>query len=208
MYTKSIFVSALLAATAAATEVVAPAPAVHQTPPAHVAPAAQVHATPPAAAHVPPPPPPPPAKNVAVHTPPEKNVHMAQPPAHQAPPPPPPPQNQVAPPKGAKGMEHNQLVVHLVSVGDNNGSLKYFPDTVHANAGEVVQFQFHPKNHTVTESSFDAPCKVMTTSLSSMTSADQNRLRMHRLQHPNVQVSALASSQSLAQKTPLPSTMF
>lgn len=40
---------------------------------------------------------------------------------------------------------HQALTVHLVSVGDNNGSLKYFPDTVHAMPGDVVQFQFHPK---------------------------------------------------------------
>jgi hypothetical protein len=164
MYTKSILASALLATCVAATqhEVVAVSPA--YTPPMAHAPPPAVH-TPPPAAHV---------------APPMANVHKQEqwkdappvaPPA--APPvaakPPPPPANNV------KGAEHQQLTVHLVAVGDNNGSLKYFPDTVHAMPGEVVQFQFHPKvsscptrpansvanrvqNHTVTDSTFDAPC--------------------------------------------------
>ena len=56
--------------------------------------------------------------------------------------PPPAGQHQVWQDAGGNG---NQLTVYLVSVGDNNGSLKYFPDTVHAAPGSVVQFQFHPK---------------------------------------------------------------
>ncbi|RMZ76388.1 hypothetical protein DV737_g4860, partial [Chaetothyriales sp. CBS 132003] len=52
-----------------------------------------------------------------------------------------------------------ELLVQVVSVSDANGSLKYFPNSVQAPVGSIVQFQFHPKNHTVTESTFAEPCK-------------------------------------------------
>jgi hypothetical protein len=132
MYTKSLITSALLASCVAATshEVWQAAP---------VAPQAQ---TPPPAAHVAPP------THAAPPAPPVANVHkQEQPPAMQYTPPPAamaPPMAQ-PPMGGVKGAEHQQLTVHLVAVGDNNGSLKYFPDTVHAMPGDVVQFQFHPK---------------------------------------------------------------
>ncbi|ETN46859.1 uncharacterized protein HMPREF1541_01048 [Cyphellophora europaea CBS 101466] len=161
MYTKSLFTSALLATSVAATNhevwaaAAAPAPAVHTmaapvavAPPEHKMPAAPVA---PAVEHKTMAPPAPPA---AVHTPPAQQAHPVA-----APPP--------AATKEVKGAmpEHKALNVHLVAVGDNNGSLKYFPDTVHAMPGDVVQFQFHPKNHTVTESSFDAPCVAKDASL-------------------------------------------
>ncbi|KIW31154.1 uncharacterized protein PV07_02824 [Cladophialophora immunda] len=62
-----------------------------------------------------------------------------------------------------------QLIVQVVSVSDANGSLKYFPNKVTAPIGSVVQFQFHPKNHTVTESSFADPCKPIAANLTSAT---------------------------------------
>ncbi|KPI42661.1 uncharacterized protein AB675_2002 [Cyphellophora attinorum] len=152
MYTKPLLTSALLAVSVAATNPWADQPvAVVQAPP----PAAY---TPPAAAYTPPP-----MAMVhqttamttvaaAMHTMPAAAPPAAPPAAHNA--------NPWADVKG-----QNQLTVFLVSVGDNNGSLKYFPDTVHAPPGSVVQFQFHPKNHTVTESTFDAPCKAKDPSL-------------------------------------------
>lgn len=132
MYTKSLFASALLATSVAATShevwVAAPQPA----PAAHVAPP-MVQAPPPAA-HV---------------TPPVANVHQQQPPMappmHTTPAAAPPVAAMPPPTKNVMGGEHQQLTVHLVAVGDNNGSLKYFPDSVHAMPGDVVQFQFHPK---------------------------------------------------------------
>ncbi|EXJ66270.1 uncharacterized protein A1O5_10422 [Cladophialophora psammophila CBS 110553] len=60
-----------------------------------------------------------------------------------------------------------QLIVQVVSVSDANGSLKYFPNKITAPVGSVVQFQFHPKNHTVTESSFAEPCKPIAANLTS-----------------------------------------
>src|SRR5579862_6344913 len=46
--------------------------------------------------------------------------------------------------------------VHIVQVG--NGGLKFSPDSLTANAGDSVEFQFNPLNHSVVQSSFQAPC--------------------------------------------------
>jgi len=44
-----------------------------------------------------------------------------------------------------------------VSVGAN-GKLAYDPPYIYAESGDLVKFTFHPKNHTVTQSSFNDPC--------------------------------------------------
>ncbi|KAG9776555.1 hypothetical protein KCU88_g4818, partial [Aureobasidium melanogenum] len=62
-----------------------------------------------------------------------------------------------------------ELIVQVVSVADANGSLKYFPNQIEAPVGSIVQFQFHPKNHTITESSFAEPCKPIASNLTSST---------------------------------------
>lgn len=62
-----------------------------------------------------------------------------------------------------------QLIVQVVSVSDANGSLKYFPNKVTAPVGSIVQFQYHPKNHTITESSFAQPCKPLAANLTTPT---------------------------------------
>lgn len=49
--------------------------------------------------------------------------------------------------------------VQVVQVSDNNGSLAYSPDQITAAPGSMVQFQFHIKNHTVTQSTFNQPCE-------------------------------------------------
>jgi plastocyanin len=46
--------------------------------------------------------------------------------------------------------------VHTVAVGQNG--LTFTPDTVHANVGDDVVFQFFPKNHTVVQADFNNPC--------------------------------------------------
>lgn len=51
------------------------------------------------------------------------------------------------------------VVVHVVKVGSANGTLAYFPNSITANKGDMVQFQFAPNNHTVTQSTFDQPCQ-------------------------------------------------
>ncbi|KAG8774888.1 hypothetical protein FRC12_001777 [Ceratobasidium sp. 428] len=50
---------------------------------------------------------------------------------------------------------------HKVTVGAW-GKLRYYPEYVHAKVGDYIKFEFHPKNHTVTESSFDEPCTGLT----------------------------------------------
>lgn len=37
------------------------------------------------------------------------------------------------------------LVTHTVQVGGPNGSLAFYPSNIQAKAGDMVQFQFHPK---------------------------------------------------------------
>jgi len=51
------------------------------------------------------------------------------------------------------------VTVHVVSVSNSNGSLTYSPDNLVAAKGDMVQFQFFPANHTVTQSTFDEPCQ-------------------------------------------------
>ncbi|PBK74984.1 Cupredoxin [Armillaria solidipes] len=49
-----------------------------------------------------------------------------------------------------------------VKVGENSG-LTFDPTSVTAAVGDVVQFEFLAKNHTVTQSTFAVPCEKMTT---------------------------------------------
>ncbi|RDL35448.1 uncharacterized protein BP5553_07379 [Venustampulla echinocandica] len=49
--------------------------------------------------------------------------------------------------------------VHVVTVGSMNGSLTFSPNDIQAKVGEMVQFQFMPANHSVVQSTFDAPCQ-------------------------------------------------
>ncbi|KAF8883015.1 hypothetical protein BD779DRAFT_1802147 [Infundibulicybe gibba] len=44
-----------------------------------------------------------------------------------------------------------------VTVGANN-QLLYDPPFIHANGGDIVNFIFNPKNHTLTQSAFETPC--------------------------------------------------
>lgn len=45
-----------------------------------------------------------------------------------------------------------------MKVGSANGTLAFSPNNIVAAVGEMVQFQFAPANHTVTQSTFAAPC--------------------------------------------------
>ncbi|KAJ7447852.1 hypothetical protein B0H11DRAFT_2248028 [Mycena galericulata] len=47
-----------------------------------------------------------------------------------------------------------------VMVGPS-GTLAYSPPSVTAAAGDIIRFTFNPKNHTVTQSSFAAPCVAL-----------------------------------------------
>jgi plastocyanin len=49
---------------------------------------------------------------------------------------------------------------HTVVVG-GPGVLAFNPSNVPANVGDTIVFQFKQKNHTVTQSTFDAPCRAI-----------------------------------------------
>jgi len=49
---------------------------------------------------------------------------------------------------------------HKVIVG-GPGVLAYSPSNITAQVGDTITFEFHQKNHTVTASSFDAPCRAL-----------------------------------------------
>jgi len=58
---------------------------------------------------------------------------------------------------GALATEYNVLV-------GGNGTLTYNPPSIsNVSVGDVIRFQFLAKNHTVTQSSFAAPCTNLTT---------------------------------------------
>lgn len=57
----------------------------------------------------------------------------------------------------AAGVTAVSAATHVVAVG-KDGSLKYDPPSVTAKAGDVIEFQFLSKNHTITQSTFDKPC--------------------------------------------------
>lgn len=37
------------------------------------------------------------------------------------------------------------VMTHVIQVGDAQGTLKFFPEKVKANKGDLIQFQFFPK---------------------------------------------------------------
>lgn len=51
-----------------------------------------------------------------------------------------------------------QVKVHVVQVGDKDGNLKFYPEELEAAVGDMVQFHFYPKNHSVARSTFADPC--------------------------------------------------
>ncbi|KAK0199428.1 hypothetical protein DFS33DRAFT_1510061 [Desarmillaria ectypa] len=53
-----------------------------------------------------------------------------------------------------------QPVDHKIVVGID-GKLEYGPANISASIGDTVTFEFHPKNHTVTQSSFQHPCQPL-----------------------------------------------
>ncbi|KAF2143444.1 uncharacterized protein K452DRAFT_225533 [Aplosporella prunicola CBS 121167] len=61
--------------------------------------------------------------------------------------------------------------VHVVQVGSMNGSLAFYPENLQAEVGDYVQFQFNPKNHSVVQSTFSAPCVPMKNVMPNATNA-------------------------------------
>lgn len=56
--------------------------------------------------------------------------------------------------------------VHNIVVG-GPGKLYYDPSNITAQLGDVIQFEFQQKNHTVTQSSFVTPCRALTSTSTS-----------------------------------------
>ncbi|EEP78068.1 predicted protein [Uncinocarpus reesii 1704] len=54
--------------------------------------------------------------------------------------------------------------VHVVRVGDMEGGLKFYPDNLKVPQGDMVQFQFYPRNHSIVQSTFDRPCEPISRS--------------------------------------------
>lgn len=48
---------------------------------------------------------------------------------------------------------------HTVKVG--SGGLAFDPDTVQANQGDTIVFEFYPKSHSVAQAAFDKPCEPL-----------------------------------------------
>ncbi|ORY13797.1 Cupredoxin [Clohesyomyces aquaticus] len=59
---------------------------------------------------------------------------------------------------GAAGGAAGMVATHVVQVGGANGSLIFSPSNVIAEPGDLVQFQFNAKNHSLVQSTFDNPC--------------------------------------------------
>ncbi|GKT85791.1 extracellular serine-rich protein [Colletotrichum tofieldiae] len=49
--------------------------------------------------------------------------------------------------------------VHVVKVGD--GGLTFEPNSVKAAVGDIVEFHFYPRAHSVAQSAFDSPCQPL-----------------------------------------------
>lgn len=47
-----------------------------------------------------------------------------------------------------------------ISVGQNG--LVFNPEVVTADSGDLLQFHYYPKNHSVTQGSFSSPCRPLT----------------------------------------------
>jgi plastocyanin len=60
----------------------------------------------------------------------------------------------------------DMTTIDQVTVGGSAG-LVYSPDTITANIGDMVQFNFMSQNHTATQSSFTTPCEKLATGVDS-----------------------------------------
>ncbi|EMD60065.1 hypothetical protein GGP41_009469 [Bipolaris sorokiniana] len=69
---------------------------------------------------------------------------------------------EVAPAPAAGQKIHTVVVGGMKPVAAGMApKLEYTPDTIKANVGDMVVFEFMQKNHTVTQSTFAEPCKKM-----------------------------------------------
>lgn len=50
----------------------------------------------------------------------------------------------------------------IISIGVGQDGLAFNPEVVTADTGDLLQFHYYPKNHSVTQSSFSSPCQPLT----------------------------------------------
>ena len=48
-----------------------------------------------------------------------------------------------------------------ITIGVGEGGLVFQPESVTANVGDLLQFHFYPKNHSVAQGSFSSPCQPL-----------------------------------------------
>lgn len=58
--------------------------------------------------------------------------------------------------------------VHVINVSDKNGSLIYSPASTSIPVGEMVQWHFYPKNHSVVQAAFSNPCEPISNVMSNV----------------------------------------
>lgn len=59
--------------------------------------------------------------------------------------------------------------VHVIKVSDKNGSLTYSPSSISVPVGEMVQWHFYPKNHSVVQAAFSNPCEPVSNVMPNVT---------------------------------------
>ncbi|KAL8822502.1 MAG: hypothetical protein Q9191_006761 [Dirinaria sp. TL-2023a] len=59
--------------------------------------------------------------------------------------------------------------VHVINVSDKNGSLTYSPASTTVPVGDVVQWHFYPKNHSVVQAAFSNPCEPLSNIMPNLT---------------------------------------
>ncbi|KAK7188405.1 extracellular serine-rich protein [Paraphaeosphaeria sporulosa] len=79
--------------------------------------------------------------------------------------------NAAASAAATSGASAGNIATHVIQVGGPNGSITFSPENVKAAPGDLVQFQFHPKNHSVVQSTFDKPCVPIQNVMPNMTTA-------------------------------------
>ncbi|KAL8993356.1 MAG: hypothetical protein Q9169_006408 [Polycauliona sp. 2 TL-2023] len=78
--------------------------------------------------------------------------------------------SEAASPAGAgAAAPSGQVMVHVVKVSNKKGDLTFEPNNLQVPAGDMVQFHFYPKNHSVVQSTFDQPCEPINNNNASVT---------------------------------------
>lgn len=63
----------------------------------------------------------------------------------------------------------DSVTVHVIKVSDKNGSLIYSPASIHVPVGDMVQWHFYPKNHSIVQAAFSNPCAPISNITPNMT---------------------------------------